>query len=504
MPLTKSGASDQGERRVPSKAFASFIAAVALLLALTPTPSSSNSIDFPTLDAAVQAQMSKHGLPGVALAITQGDQIIYSKGYGTAGGGRPMTPQTPMYIGSQSKSFTALAIVQLAEAGKLDLNAPVREYIPWFTVADAEATQKITVYELLRHASGLSDSGYPVVLPDDATLEEGVRSLAAAQLTAPIGAKHQYFNMGYAALQMVVEQVSGQSYEAYLQQYIFAPLGMIHSTGDPAAARSMGLAQGYSRFFGFAAPARQPHRAYELGAGFLMSSAEDLARYAIAMNNEGAYSGGRVLSAEWMRKLFAPLYGYGMGWYVSGAGDHIWHGGANETFRTSVELYPRRGLGIVLLINEGYMQDHFISGPQLLGAVAAVALGNPPPVSLGWSVRTIGWGLLALVLGLCVLHGFNFRRLIGWRARARQMSPLKKAWEVAISFIIPTVILLVVYTQVKAFWGDRFNLGYQLSMLFSVLPDIGVLMIVGSAPDYAQGLIKLYWVLTGQTRRTAM
>ena len=460
-------------------------------------------LDTPALDAYVTGQMAKHGLPGVTLAITQGNQIIYSRGYGTAGDGRPLTPQTPMYIGSQSKSFTALAIAQLAEQGKLDLNAPVRTYIPWFAVADADATMRITLFDLLHHTSGLSDAGYSVILPDDATLEEGVRSLAAAHPTAPIGAQHQYFNMGYAVLQQVIERVSGLRYEEYIQQNIFAPLGMIHSYGDPTLARQDDLAQGYSRFFGFAIPARQPHRAYELGAGFLISTAEDMARYAIAMNHAGVYQGALVLSPQWMRKLFAPVQGYGMGWHVSSAGDHIWHGGANETFRASVELYPRRGLGIVLLINEGHMVDHYISGPQLLAGVTAIALGNPPPpVALGWSVRTIGWGLLALVLALCVLHVFNFRRLRGWPARAGRMSPLKRAWEVAISFIIPTIILLVVYTQAKGFWGNRFNLAYQLSMLFSVLPDIGVLMIVGSVPDYVQGLMKLYWVLTGKTRPT--
>ena len=153
----------------------------------------SSGIDYAAMDAYINGQMQKHGLQGIALAITQGDQIVYQKGYGTAGAGRPMTAQTPMYIGSQSKSVTGLAIAQLAAQGKIDLNAPVQRYIPWFTVADPEASQKITVGQLLHHTSGLSEAGYTTILPDDTSLEDAVRSLSKAVLTATPGEKFQYF-----------------------------------------------------------------------------------------------------------------------------------------------------------------------------------------------------------------------------------------------------------------------------------------------------------------------
>jgi CubicO group peptidase (beta-lactamase class C family) len=99
---------------------------LAMLAPVAAAPVPASPIDFAALDSAIQAQMSKHGLPGVAVAVVEDGQIVYSKGYGTAGHGQPMTAQTQMLIGSQSKSFTALAIAQLAEAGKLDLNEPVQ------------------------------------------------------------------------------------------------------------------------------------------------------------------------------------------------------------------------------------------------------------------------------------------------------------------------------------------------------------------------------------------
>lgn len=473
-----------------------------LILAALLVPSASvaapaaSGIDFPALDAAITAQMSKHGLPGVALAVVENGEIVYSQGYGTAGRGRPMTAQTQMLIGSQSKSFTALAIAQLAEAGQLDLDAPVQAAIPWFRVADEDASARITINHLLHHTSGLSDAGYAVVLPDDATPEQAVRSLAQAQITASVGSKHQYFNRGYTTLAYIVELVSGQSYADYVQAHILDPLGMIASTAAPATAT--GLTQGYTRLFGFPVPMRERIPVYGVGEGFIVSTAEDMARYAIAVMDEGA----GLVSPAMMRRILTPGLGaYGMGWIIVDGGAKILHGGANQTFRTDVNLYPQADRAFVLLTNEGHQVDHFVSAAQLTASVEAVILGRtPPPVGQGWSVRWVGWGLGALVLGLVVLHTRNLLALRDWRARARRMTPARRALDVAISFIIPTAILTIVFWQVSAFYGNRFNLRTNLAYFRLGLPDVFVLMIVGTIPDYVQGMVKLVWVLRGKAR----
>ena len=263
--------------------------------------------------------MQKHGLPGAALAVVEGGQVAYLKGYGAAGAGRPMTPQTRMFIGSQSKSFTALAVAQQAEQGKLDLDAPVRTYIPWFRVADEDASARITLNHLLHHTSGLSESGYGVLLPAGASAERAVRSLAGARLTAPVGARHQYFNVGYDVLAYIIETVSGQPYADYLQAHIFGPLGMARSTAAPATVSD--VAQGYSRFFGFAIPVRQPVRTYEIGAGYIISTAEDLARFAMAMLQDG----DGLVTPQMARRIFTPgLSEYGLGWIIARDGSKIW------------------------------------------------------------------------------------------------------------------------------------------------------------------------------------
>ena len=123
----------------------------------------SNSASYDAIDAYVEGQMRRLNIPGVSLAIVEGDKIVHLRGFGRARpGGEAPTPQTPFFIGSLTKSFTALAVMQLVEAGKIELDAPVQRYLPWFRVADPQASAQMTVRHLLNQTSGLP------LLPADA------------------------------------------------------------------------------------------------------------------------------------------------------------------------------------------------------------------------------------------------------------------------------------------------------------------------------------------------
>jgi CubicO group peptidase (beta-lactamase class C family) len=472
--------------------FLLLIMLLALIASASPAVSAGpeHADQYARLDSFINAHMDKHDIQGIALAVTSGSKVIYLKGYGTAGKGRPMTPQTPMYIGSQSKSFTALAVAQLAEQGLIKLSSPVQAYLPWFQVADPGASRKITVSHLLHHTSGLSDAGFLTILPDNATNEEAVRALATAKLTAPVGSKFQYFNLGYSVLAVIIQAASGMSYEEYLQVHILDSLEMARTYTDPLLASQNGLSQGYSRLFGFVIPQPQPHHNFEVSAGYIISTAEDMAKYVIALTNAGEYQGRQLLSPAGFRLLFTPVQGYGMGWFVER--EHIYHGGANETFKTFVDIYPENDQAFVLLINQGYMLDHYISAVQIRDGVEAILFGRlAPPVREGWSVQLLGWGLLGFVALLSLFHLRNMLALRGWAGRARGWSARRRAWDIALSFLIPTLILVIVFSQVKAFFGDRFNLTFQMLMMFRTLADISVLMVLGTLPDYAQGIAKL-------------
>jgi CubicO group peptidase (beta-lactamase class C family) len=147
--------------------------------------------------------------------------------------GRLVTPQTPFFTGSTGKSFTALAIMQLVEADKIKLDAPVQTYLPWFRVADVKASEIITVRQLMNMASGLPTSIGQEQLANtnlsDSAIENNVRALANVELIAPPGERYEYSNSNYVVLGMIIQTITGQSYETYIQEHIFQPLDMQNS-----------------------------------------------------------------------------------------------------------------------------------------------------------------------------------------------------------------------------------------------------------------------------------
>jgi CubicO group peptidase (beta-lactamase class C family) len=179
------------------------------------------------IDRFITHQMTTQHIPGLALAITHEDQVMYIKGYGKANVRQSVTPQTQFPIASLSKSFTAIAVLQLVEAGKIDLDIPVKQYLQEFTLADTKMAAQITIRQLLNHTSGLSDWSFSKSLqPPPTNNAERVNSLHNAHLVAAPSAEFHYFNPNYDVLARVVEVVSGQAFGEYLQSHIFIPLQM--------------------------------------------------------------------------------------------------------------------------------------------------------------------------------------------------------------------------------------------------------------------------------------
>ncbi len=274
--------------------FALVVAGMAQALA---TGSSSSSVDgpgFAGIDHYVHKEMRKMRMPGVALGIVKRDKTVHLKGFGQANSSaRAVTPQTPFIIGSTSKSFTALAIMQLVEAGKVELDAPIRRYIPWFQVADQEASAHITVGELLNHTSGLSPAAGAEYLQkqDDSkgALERAVRSLRTEELDRPVGESFEYSNVNYTILGLIVQRVSKESYERYVEEHILTPLQMNDSYMFVSEAQSHGLATGHQYWFGYPfSGGGVPYGRADTPSGYISSTAQDMSRYLIAQLNGDA------------------------------------------------------------------------------------------------------------------------------------------------------------------------------------------------------------------------
>jgi CubicO group peptidase (beta-lactamase class C family) len=315
--------------------------------------------DDKSIDEYITTRMRSDRIPGLAVAIVKGDQTVYLKGYGQADpSGRPVTPQTSFLIGSITKPFTSLAVMQLVEAGKVELDAPVQRYIPWFRVADPKASAQITVRMLINQTSGLTQKPSLVTWtwpnsPD--ALERHVRLLASAKLGSPPGRTFTYANANFVILGMIVQAVTGQSYEDYIKEQIFAPLDMQNSFVSQDAAIQNGMAMGYRWWFGFPFQVTLPFNRANLPAGFLISSAEDMAHFLVAQMNGGRYRDISVLSPDGIALMQArPTSGsHGLGWESVQVNGHwvLNFDGGNANFQASLFFDPETQVGVFITAN---------------------------------------------------------------------------------------------------------------------------------------------------------
>jgi CubicO group peptidase (beta-lactamase class C family) len=303
------------------------------------------------IEQIVQAYVADHKFMGTVL-IAKDDKVLFDKGYGYANleWQIPNTPDTKFRLGSVTKQFTAASILLLEERGKLKTDDPVKKYL-----LDAPAAwDKITIYHLLTHTSGIpSFTGFPEY-PDfekkPATPEELVKRFADKPLEFEPGSKFKYSNSGYLLLGYLIDKISGETYPQFVKKNIFVPLGMADSGYDLNATVIARRASGYT-------PAPPNGEIQNTGyidmtipysAGALYSTTRDLLKW-----ERGLY-GGKVLQAPSLKKMTTPFKdNYACGLFISNANGHrkVDHGGGIEGFNTEVAYYPDDRLAVIVLAN---------------------------------------------------------------------------------------------------------------------------------------------------------
>ncbi len=464
------------------------------------------------IDRYVEVQMGANHVPGAALAVVENGTTVYSHGYGRSASGS-ITAQTPFMIGSNTKSFTALAVMQLVEEGRIEIDAPVQRYVPQFQLADTQASQAITVRELLNHTSGMpANAGGGVVEGATAvTPEEGLAALRSVRLTAAPGTTYQYSNAGYMVLGLVVQDASGEPYTAYVQHHILDPLDMRHTYLTLDAAKQGGMAAGYRYWFGVPVADDWHYGSAMVSAGGVISTAEDMAHYLTMYLNHGSYQGKALLSPGGIAAMETPAVDanstqigetvklqYGMGWAI---GDlrgvpAVYHTGGTPNFASWMILVPRDNRALVVLTDA----DNFIPGsnapdafdiPIGVNNLLAGQAPNPHGPTMTRLYLYLDLGVL-LVLGLQI---WSLVRLLRRRlsvalrpegvgtvlAQARQ-TILPLAWELGLSIYALAAL-------------PRLLTGADWAYIFVWVPDLGVVIL----------LICGLWLLTGATRiaRTA-
>jgi CubicO group peptidase (beta-lactamase class C family) len=476
---------------------------ILLLSRADTTAARATASDFAPIDQYIAAEMQRLRLPGLALAIVHGDQIVHLRGFGVADpSGRPVTPQTPFLIASLTKSFTALAVMQLVEAGKVDLDSPVQRYLPAFRVADVEASARITVRHLLTMTGGLPASTgdeYQLLRrpPTANDLALRVDALQSVRLVAPPGAVFEYSNAGYATLALLVESVSAQSYAEYLQQHIYGPLQMRQSFVSQSLARAHGLATGYRYWFGFPVPFDWSYNHAELGAGFTNSSADDLARYLIPHLNGGRYAKAQLLSPQGIAALhrpaapFAGPFGeefYAMGWMVRDTNGVrlVSHSGVAPHFHADLVLVPEGRWGIALLTNaDNRLHPAAVAG--LATGVAGLLVGKElsPPLPATDFYPT----LLSIILAISVFQligiVWSIVTLRHWRAHPdRRPRDWRRLWH-----ILPSLGLNLLWGLVSLV-GLPLFLRWPLDGLLLEVPDFGTLLVLSGTLALVWGLVR--------------
>ena len=351
-------------------AFAAFPAAAQTL-----TPAEVGQVD-----QLVAKTLADTGVPSAEIAIVRNGQLVLNKAYGKANEGLPANPALPYQIASNSKQFTAMAILLLRDEGKLSLDDPVSKYIPGITEGD-----KITIHQLLSHTSGLQDFWPQDYLFSDMTVPTTPQHIVDKWAKKPLdfepGTRWQYSNTGYVVAGMIAEKVGGEPLLTFLDQHIFTPLGM-HPL-DQDNTNTPAFPAGYHRYaLGPVRIVQPPARGWLYAAGELSMSAADLARWDIARMNRAL-----IPSRDWLEQETPVLRadgrtnGYGLG--VSNIYQRerhvINHGGEAVGFLSQNTVYPDSKDAIVVFTNS----DFSGATGTLTEGIEKIVLNSPEPALAG-------------------------------------------------------------------------------------------------------------------------
>ncbi len=352
-----------------------------------------------TADATVTKAMEENHLPGIAVGLVYQGQVIYAQGFGYADVARrvPATPETVFRIASISKTFAAVALMQLWEQGKFDLHEPVNAYLKGYKVQH-QGSQPVTFHHLLTHTAGLGEfaplwrylsprAHFNVVRPNRPVPE--LHHLYGRTLPAerPAGEKWCYANNGYATIGQLVADISGQTFPEYTRAHIFAPLGMETADFWRSERVKPHLAIGYSY--------KEKQKRFKpvpdleqvtIAAGSMNASVMDMARYITALMNGGRNEFGQLLQPKTVEMMFTPHYqldsrlqGMGYGFKIDAWGGQrvVSHDGLWLGFVSSMFVAPDADLGVIAVTNRAASGAIVGLARQLLQR----ALGyNPRPI----------------------------------------------------------------------------------------------------------------------------
>jgi CubicO group peptidase (beta-lactamase class C family) len=382
---------------------ARFILSTVAFILLVNGPALGQSLDVAAVDSIVEQAMKAWKIPGAAVVIVRGHEVIYLKGHGVKELGKsdPVTPDTLFAIASTSKAFTATAVALLVDDGRMHWDDPVRKHIEYFRLADPLADQNITIRDLLCHRSGLSRND--LLWYNSAWDREDImRRVGQVKLTQPFRSLYQYQNVMYLAAGYAVGKASQSTWEDFTQKRIFEPLGMTGANfSSTVAEKAPDHATPHKKLKDERVETTAWRNLDNAGpAGSINSGVRDLSKWLRFQLGDGTFEGKRLLSAKQLEETKSPqmvipmdgptgvpsfaksrnpetnLMCYGLGWVLQDYRGQLMisHGGSIDGFRSQVALFPKQKVAVAILSNLGgtafpeavrnSLADHLLGGEK--------------------------------------------------------------------------------------------------------------------------------------------
>jgi CubicO group peptidase (beta-lactamase class C family) len=323
-------------------------------------------LDGVALSRVLDQIAAENNVVAYSIGLVANGTLAYAHAYGEAvlGSGEKVTTKSVFHWASVSKPFVATAIMQLHERGKLDLDALLIDVLSGYTVSDKRLFD-VTIRQLLLHTSGMpdvEDYGWDKPEYDDEALSRWVLHESPRKPLFDPGTDRKYSNVGFEVLGVVIEQLSGLSFEAYMQRNIFEPLGMNDSTfyypDVPEAQRTTGH-QGEGQRHPIS---DYPYNRRHAPSSTLNTNVEDMARFVMAMLNDGELDGVRIINSSTLRDMWDPGWvisedppsAAAMGWVVEDFNGHrmVRHFGSDDGFRSALLIFPDDEAGLFLVTND--------------------------------------------------------------------------------------------------------------------------------------------------------
>jgi CubicO group peptidase (beta-lactamase class C family) len=373
---------------------------------------------YPDIDKYIERLRQKENIPGIAVVIVQNGEILLCNSY-------YVLPVSMITHADYYHSFRpgiahqvvyGMAVLTLEDAGLLDIDQPLQKYLPAFQIADSRGAD-ITVRQVLNQTSGIPGIFSEILIFND-SYEEMLAALGNLRLNNQPGTAFEYADLNYCLLGALIENVSGMTYEEYMDYAVFTPLGMNYTTVDPEKAEFLGKADGHQPMYGKVVARNIPAMKSARAAGWVMSCAEDMGKWLLVNLNKGILDGKQVFPADDINQLHAMaiLYedngeqmAYGMGWSISYTTDLLYHFHCGDTpnFTGDMLLLPDYNIGIAVLVN-GQVSN---VSHNIATEVANILLGlKLTSINVPWwahwkALDTLATGILFSVIGLTIIMG---------------------------------------------------------------------------------------------------